>query len=143
MAGRRPAARQPVPDRAAVTVPAHPDNAPNPPEALFALRPAARADDDRSNEMSAILGFEFYQGPEVPPPLPIDFTMKPGTIGMRREKWAALLEDQIHYHDAWGILIVKPNTDVLLFDSIQDASAYEATGWGGTAYLLLAKEARA
>lgn len=89
--------------------------------------------------MTAVLGFEFYQGPEVPPPLPIDFTMGPATVDERRKAWAALLEDQVRYHDAWGIMIVKSNTDVLLFDVVQDYSSYEATRWGGTAYLLLAR----
>lgn len=84
------------------------------------------------------LGFDFYQGPEVPPPDPIDHTLDKETTKHRRIAWAELLTDQIRYHNAWAILIVKPNTDVVLYDI---RSVYKATELGYTAHLLLAEEA--
>lgn len=87
----------------------------------------------------SVLGFDFHQGPEVPvpPPFPLDFTLDRHLIQRARIKWAEELRDQINLHNAWAILIVKPNLDVLLYDT---QSVYKATGWGGTAHLLLARE---
>lgn len=91
-----------------------------------------------TTETSTDLGFDFYQGPEVPPLFRIDHTLDPIMIKKLRIAWAQRLRDKIREHDAWGILIVKPNTDVVLYDI---RSVYKATELGYTAYLLLAEEA--
>lgn len=88
-----------------------------------------------------VLGFILYQGPEVPPPSLMDFTRPRAEIEAQRARWAQRLDEAVRDEDAWAVLITKPNGDVLLFDTRRE-SLETATAWGGTAHLLLAKEAR-
>lgn len=91
--------------------------------------------------MSAVLGFEFYQGPEVPPPAPIDHTLPPFGLARRQAEWLIELTHAIQDHDPWAILITYPDGIIELFD-LSISSLQAAVQRGFTAHLLLAKEAR-
>jgi hypothetical protein len=89
--------------------------------------------------VSAILGFEFYQGPEVAAPEPVDYTQSLSAINRARDAWVYKLVAAIDEHNAWGLLGVKPNADVFLYDIW---STREATANAVTVHLLLAREAK-
>jgi hypothetical protein len=89
--------------------------------------------------VSGILGFEFYQGPEVKAPEPVDYTKGMFAAAQARDAWTSKLNTAIGEHDAWGLLIVKPDADVVLYDIW---SVWEATAHAGTIHLLLAREAK-
>lgn len=62
------------------------------------------------------------------------------SIYLRRNRWAAAIEDAVREHDAWGVLAQRPDMRVTLYD-VHHGSLYPATS-GGRVWLLLAREAK-
>jgi hypothetical protein len=90
----------------------------------------------------SVLGFDFIQGPEVPKPAPIDRTLAPTAVQQRRVDWMEAITAAIREHDAWGVLVQRPNMDVELYDVLRGGGPWEATAHGGRVWLLLAREAK-
>jgi len=88
----------------------------------------------------SILGFDFYLGPEVIKPTPIDFTLPKDVVLNARHAWVRELDEAVREHDAWGLLRTRPDGDVTLFDVSRTHALWEATDRGGTIHLLLARE---
>jgi hypothetical protein len=91
--------------------------------------------------VSGILGFEFYLGREVPPDKPIDKTLPPHEVSTRRSQWMRKIDGAVRDNDAWGVLVTRPNGDVVLHD-VSKQRLYDATANAFTAHLLLAKESQ-
>lgn len=87
-----------------------------------------------------ILGYRFVLGPQVTPPIPVDFTEPHLAVVVARHAWVRAIGDAVSEHDAWGLLRTRPDGDITLYD-VTEGSLWAATGRGGTIHLLLAREA--
>lgn len=89
---------------------------------------------------AGLLGYRFVLGPEVPRPVPWDWTMPRQDVHAGRAAWVKAITEAVQYHDAWGLLRTRPDGDVTLYDVVTLGSFWASTGQGGTIHLLLARE---
>lgn len=79
--------------------------------------------------------FETMAEPKLLAPETLDRTLPPDEQMQRRRLWAGLLREAIREHDAWALLVTRPDGDVALFDVTHDG-VWQASDYGSEAVLL-------
>jgi len=95
------------------------------------------SDSTRRDPHAAILGLEFRLGQEIPCPGPMGFSTPVAAVLDTRTAWAGMISRAVTADGARGVLRVRPDGAVDLFDARAE-SLYLATDRAGTVHLLFA-----
>ena len=74
-----------------------------------------------------IPGYALERGPEVPRPVPFDWTMGWSKVEHARKAWADAITEVIRYEDAWALICMAPDGDLTLRDVLTTGSVWAAT----------------